>query len=231
MITKEQQSKFKAILEQRQNELIRQVQDHFGMDVEMGRESVGELSNVDNHPGDMGTELYERQKDLALNEHAEIELEEINKALHAIEEGTYGICSVCGGDIPFERLRAVPVTDKCVEHASHDSFRNNRPVEEQVIQPNLNEEDDVRKERVVYDREDAWQEVSRYGTSETTADLYGDHDTFDEMYPNEEEEQIGSSEDVENFISSDIHGNYTGVSHHHKKYEKDLDEDQTRDSY
>ena len=30
------------------------------------RGSVGELSAYDNHPADMGTELYEREKDFAL---------------------------------------------------------------------------------------------------------------------------------------------------------------------
>lgn len=231
MISKEQISQFKAILEQRQNELIQQLQDHFGMDVEFGKESVGELSNYDNHPGDMGTELYERQKDFALNEHAETELEDINKALHAIAEGTYGICSICGGDIPYERLEAVPTADKCVEHAAENTFKNNRPIEEQVFSPNINPNERTEEEQVGYDAEDAWQEVSRYGTSETTADFFGDHEDYDDMYPNEDLDDVGATEEVENFISSDIYGNYDGVTYQHKKYEKELDEDQTRDSY
>ncbi|MBO1913267.1 hypothetical protein J4G37_51715, partial [Microvirga sp. 3-52] len=38
------------------------------------KESLGELSSYDNHPADMGTALYDREKDLALHEHAESEL-------------------------------------------------------------------------------------------------------------------------------------------------------------
>jgi len=231
MITKEQQARCKAILEERQYELIDHLQDHFGMDMELVKESMGELSNYDNHPGDMGTELYERQKDLALNEHAEKELEEINKALHAIAEGTYGICSKCGGDIPFERLLAVPTTDRCIEHATDNIFELNRPIEEQVVSPNINPNDNTEEEQVNYDAEDAWQEVSRYGTSETTADFYGDKDNYDEMYPNDDLNNVGAVEDVENFISSDIHGKYDGVSFNHNKYEKEYDEKKNRDSY
>lgn len=231
MVTKEQVQRCKEILEQRQDELIQQLQDHFGLDVEMAKESVGELSNYDNHPGDMGTELFERQKDIALNEHAEIELEDINKALHAIAEGTYGICSVCGGDIPYDRLLAVPTADKCVEHANSDTFQNNRPIEEQVVSPNINPNERTEEEQVGYDAEDAWQEVSRYGTSETTADFFGDKDQYDEMYPNEDLEEVGAPEEVENFIASDIYGDYNGVTYHHKKYEKEFDDDKTRDSY
>ncbi|MFK4997354.1 hypothetical protein ACI2OX_06735 [Bacillus sp. N9] len=33
-----------------------------------------ELSMYDNHPADMGTELFERERDLALSVHAEAEL-------------------------------------------------------------------------------------------------------------------------------------------------------------
>src|SRR5690625_463671 len=108
MITEEQRGRFKAILSEQQSKLIKQVQDHFGLQSAM-RDTTGELSSYDNHPADMGTELFERGKDIALNEHAEKELEEINSALHALDEGTYGICTICGTDIPFERLEAVQI--------------------------------------------------------------------------------------------------------------------------
>ena len=51
------------------------------------RGSVGELSAYDNHPADMGTELYEREKDFALEEHTDSELNKVNEALQAMEEG------------------------------------------------------------------------------------------------------------------------------------------------
>lgn len=58
-------------------------------------DSTGELSNYDNHPGDQGTELYEREKDLALTEHDRDEIRDIERALSAIEAGEYGKCEVC----------------------------------------------------------------------------------------------------------------------------------------
>src|SRR5699024_8544511 len=169
MLTKEQLKKFKDILLARQSEMIRQVQDRFGLETSF-MDSVGELSSYDNHPGDMGTEMYEREKDIALNEHAERELEEINEALHAIDEGTYGICRVCSMDISYERLKAVPTADTCREHADEDTFTRNRPVEEEVFSPNINPDELTKETQVGYDAEDAWQEVSRYGTSETPSD-------------------------------------------------------------
>src|SRR5690625_7732844 len=84
MITEEQRNRCKMILTERQSHLIEQMQDHFGLQSAV-KDTTGELSSYDNHPADMGTELFERGKDVALNEHAEKELEEINSALHAID--------------------------------------------------------------------------------------------------------------------------------------------------
>jgi YteA family regulatory protein len=224
MISGEQLSQCKEALLARQNELINHVQDHYGLSLELLKESMSELSNYDNHPADHGTELFERQKDIALNEHAEKELEEINEALHAIDEGTYGICTECGADIPFERLQAVPTADRCINHANSDTFERNRPVEEEVFSPNINPDEATNEEQVGYDAEDTWQDVSRYGTSETASDFYGDRENFDEMYPNSDE-NVGSVEDIEGFVAADQHGNFTGVTPNHNKYENELDMD------
>jgi DnaK suppressor protein len=39
----------------------------------------------------------------------------INQALTRIENGTYGICEVCGGEISIKRLKARPVTTCCID--------------------------------------------------------------------------------------------------------------------
>ena len=223
MITSEQVSACKAALLERQSKLIHLVQDNMGTNISLNN-TVGELSNYDNHPGDMGTELYEKEKDFALDGHAENELEEINEALHAINEGTYGICSKCGIDIPYERLEAVPATDRCINHAKDNIFVRNRPVEEEVISPNINPNKEIGEDQVGYDAEDTWQAVSRYGTSETPSDFYGDRDNYNEMYPNSDE-NIGEVEDLEGFLSADIEGKYNGVTPNHNKYEDELDDE------
>jgi DnaK suppressor protein len=45
------------------------------------------------------------------------EADKIRSALVRIENGTYGICTKCGRDIPEKRLAAVPTATTCVEHA------------------------------------------------------------------------------------------------------------------
>jgi DnaK suppressor protein len=42
-------------------------------------------------------------------------LKKIDDALDRMSGGTYGICERCGGDIPYKRLKARPVTTLCIE--------------------------------------------------------------------------------------------------------------------
>ncbi|UOQ84255.1 TraR/DksA C4-type zinc finger protein [Gracilibacillus salinarum] len=105
-----------AILEDRKAELNEGGVDFDSQDQTL-EEEVGELTTFDNHPGDMGTELYEREKDQALNEHQESELNEIAHALAKIEEGTYHLCEECGKEINEDRLLALPETRFCIDHA------------------------------------------------------------------------------------------------------------------
>ncbi len=42
-------------------------------------------------------------------------IHKIDYALMKMESGTYGVCENCGDPIPFERLKARPVTTMCFE--------------------------------------------------------------------------------------------------------------------
>ena len=85
-------------------------------DLEAQKESLQELSVVDEHQGDIGTETFEREKDLSIVESVRAGIEDIDHALHRLEAGTYGSCEVCHQPIADERLEAVPAARFCVEH-------------------------------------------------------------------------------------------------------------------
>jgi len=82
-------------------------------------EATGELqsSSADNHLADTATETYERELDEGLEEDARGQLREVEAALERMEDGSYGTCSVCGKEIPLERLEAVPWTTLCIDDA------------------------------------------------------------------------------------------------------------------
>ena len=81
-----------------------------------GRPEGDALADYDQHPGDQGTETYMQEMD----ETTEIILDEeagrVKEALEALAEDRYGVCVVCGKDIPAERLEAIPESVRCVEH-------------------------------------------------------------------------------------------------------------------
>ncbi len=99
------------------------------------RDATGELSTIDHHPADVGTELFERSKDLALHDARRLQLEQIEWAIQRLQAGRYGCCDVCEGPIEPERLGALPHTTTCSIHAPRDIDRQ-RPIEEEVIQEN-----------------------------------------------------------------------------------------------
>ena len=78
-------------------------------------ETGGELSSVDQHPGDSGTETFEMAKNVSLMEQVEDELREIDLAVQRLEHGSYGRCQACGRPIGDARLEAMPATRFCVE--------------------------------------------------------------------------------------------------------------------
>jgi len=41
-------------------------------------------------------------------------INKIRNALECMEDGTYGLCELCGEEISFKRLEARPVTTKCI---------------------------------------------------------------------------------------------------------------------
>ncbi len=184
--------------------------EQFGLENEWMKESTGELSNYDNHPADQGTELFERGKDLALNEHANRELAEIELALEKIYDGTYGICEECGMEISFERLEAHPTALRCLEHSRDQTAALQRPIEERVMEPPFAEfvhEDD---NKALFNADDSWQQVAKWGTSETPSDFLS-HETsnYNEMYL-DTSERIGAIENIESFLASKERETYDG---------------------
>ena len=69
----------------------------------------------DEESGEGDTIAVERERDLALSAQASAAVEEIDRAIAKIEDGTYGVCEQCYGTIPKERLKALPFAALCVQ--------------------------------------------------------------------------------------------------------------------
>ncbi|MGG1514852.1 TraR/DksA C4-type zinc finger protein [Paenibacillus oryzisoli] len=185
--------------------------DHYGLGNALA-DTTGDLSAYDNHPGDTGTELYEREKDISLNEHAEQQLEQINEALAAIDRGDYGACVYCGAQIPFERLQTIPTALTCIQHVPDPEQSFRRPVEEQVLYPPFGRTSfDERNDETEFDGEDAWQIVERWGNSDSPAMAESNQvENYDDMYI-ESDELEGYVEPFESFVATDLYGEHVTI--------------------
>jgi len=78
-------------------------------------ERANELSAYEDHPADLASETFEREKDLAIGESVEGLLNQVLIALEKVDRGTYGICDACSRSIKKARLHALPFATLCVE--------------------------------------------------------------------------------------------------------------------
>ncbi len=203
ILTEKQKAELKKILLEQKNSAQELIEEDDFLDKGSLRDSVDELSTIDNHPADLATELFEREKDMALKVHNNDELTKVNTALEAMENGTYGVCITCGTEIPYERLEALPYTLFCIDHTDAKSVPTDRPVEEQVILPPVDNSFAGRDDKDdIHDYEDTFQIVAQYGTSETPSDFEGDFDDYNELY--DDPEEMGMDEEIESLPISEI---------------------------
>jgi DnaK suppressor protein len=67
--------------------------------------------------------MQQQQMSAELIRRHEQDLIRVQKALHAIDDGTYGLCQRCGDPIAAARLNAVPHASHCVRCAEQPSDR------------------------------------------------------------------------------------------------------------
>ena len=77
----------------------------------------GALLGFGKRIGDGTTEAISRLTDVGVGTSLELSEERIARALAKLDDGTYGVCDVCGGPIAPARLRAAPESVLCIECA------------------------------------------------------------------------------------------------------------------
>ncbi|MGO1713390.1 MAG: TraR/DksA C4-type zinc finger protein, partial [Senegalia sp. (in: firmicutes)] len=115
-MNKEKTEKYKEmLLKEKENikETISDLKEEFDGSV---TNSTGELSSYDNHPADIGTEVFMQEHNMNLTDNQKNIMTKIDIALKNMQEGEYGSCIVCGREIEEERLDILPYTVTCIEH-------------------------------------------------------------------------------------------------------------------
>ncbi|OLS01696.1 TraR/DksA C4-type zinc finger protein [Tissierella creatinophila] len=168
-----------------------------------------ELSSYDNHPGDIGTEVYMLEQEKGYIEQIKSTIEKIDNSLEDIKNGNYGICDNCNKSIKEERLELIPYAKTCLKCANENE--KNEGIDDEKIYESLNYNSfdlspQSDNEDIGYDREDIYQDVLQDNVvpkdpSFSTGDNIGivDEKKYNEDEMIEEIEKI-SQEDYEDTL-------------------------------
>ena len=205
---KERTDKFRKILLEERNSILETIDL---MDKNSGdrQEFSTELSLYDNHPADIGTEVFIAGHNANLRGNEEVLLSKVENALSKVKSGEYGKCEECGKEIDEERLEIIPYASMCIkcenEDKENDTFRDKlgyRPIEEENLRYPYGRtfKDSSKNEEVIFDGEDSWQAVDRFNR------VAGDpsYGTGDQLGILDEDEDVGAVEEVEK-ISEDYY--------------------------
>ena len=92
------------------------------------QDALDHSENVDgmahsNHMADQGTDEFRQEQMIGLMQSEGRYLYRIEDALQRIEDGSYGKCELCEGNINVERLDALPYTRMCIECAEKEDAK------------------------------------------------------------------------------------------------------------
>lgn len=109
-LTPERIEQLEQRLERRRGELRGEIQNDA---VDPNQKNLAEMVTNVRDPGDDSLALQLSDMSICATEKSMAELRAVEAALVRIEDGTYGECTDCGGQIPFERLEAYPTAVRC----------------------------------------------------------------------------------------------------------------------
>jgi DnaK suppressor protein len=113
-------SEFKSMLESKRDEVRKRLRRLEDITVERAPDPVDEMEMI--KARESAVTLLERDSEL---------LRQIGAALEKIEAGDFGLCTLCGKEIQWKRLRAVPWAIYCV--ACQDEVDRSRVREESAL--------------------------------------------------------------------------------------------------
>lgn len=108
-------ARLRASLESRRAEIEREVGFMSDEIRSIGEDQGIENGSLGNHMAEDGSSVMEAERLSTISEDMRSLLNQIDGALHRMDQGTYGICERCGKAINEERLEAFPYVAHCIE--------------------------------------------------------------------------------------------------------------------
>jgi len=105
---KQERERYRARLSAQLAELVGQGAHTVHEMLDQPAEELPDPNDRASREADLGWELRLRDRDRKL-------IAKVKEALERIDDGTFGLCATCGGQISPARLRARPVTTLCID--------------------------------------------------------------------------------------------------------------------
>ena len=124
-MTKTEVSKFKKILENKQDELERVVRNRDAITIEKSADALDEVQHAAER--ELAIRNLDRESNLLRN---------VRSALRRIEDGSFGTCLHCEEEISPKRLNAVPWAPFCIqcqEQADRNRDEGNDMLEDMLV--------------------------------------------------------------------------------------------------
>jgi DnaK suppressor protein len=102
----------RAALKERHVELRTEYDQTVADIAELQRDRLTDSAGDDQ--ADTGTKTFEREQEISLANNILERINQVERALERLDEGSYGWCERCGNAIPVERLAAFPSATLCV---------------------------------------------------------------------------------------------------------------------
>jgi len=168
--------------------------------------SSTELSSYDNHPAELGTEVFNLGMNLNLKANEINLIKEIDRAFKKIEKGNFGLCERCKNEIAKERLEVRPYVRLCIDceneqNNEKENVKKARPIEEEVIGSPFEKKYLNKQEDDEYEGLDYLNDLMKYGSSSSPQDMGGYKD-YKEFYTNKVDNQ-GNVDKMDNISNSD----------------------------
>ncbi len=115
-LSDEQLQSLRGRLEERRRELDDEIEKMIADIQAMTADEQTEGGTGGNHPSDEANDVRDAEQSLTM----QLDLEEMRRqvvaALNRMDEGTYGLCQLCGNPIDPERLDALPYAAYDIQH-------------------------------------------------------------------------------------------------------------------
>ncbi len=114
-LDKEALGKIRTQLEGERTDLQRQLVELEGQSFEGSQSELTGEVGLDEDFADAGTATFDRERDLSIRNNIRDLIDQINRAIARIDEGSYGTCERCGQPIDASRLKALPHASLCLD--------------------------------------------------------------------------------------------------------------------